>query len=323
MSIVIKERFFMLDKVKTAMLSMARYSWEQGVAAQAMMESGDDDVVVGMCYDAVNRQSADGRLGNLGGQNAVTDPVVIVPSLIHACQLTQDPVLKKALDLAVNWSLKTGPRNAKGIVYHMDHTRQFWVDSIYMFPATLLAAGYADEAIKQADGYIDALWNSDRHLFHHIWDEDKNDFDVAEFWGVGNGWAIAGLSRLIEGLPPEKKDARKNYIDVVTKTITAALPLRDQGMFHNFLDKSDSFLELGFGMLMAYTIAKGVKQNWLPSDLMAVAEDIRITAHKNVDKWGFVRPCCAAPTFNSPGIAPEGQAFFILMESAFAKMEAR
>jgi len=307
----------MLDKVKIALLSMARYSWEQGVCAQAFLESGDDDVVVCLCYDAVNRQSPDGRLGNLGHQNAVTDPVAIVPALIRACEITKDPVLEKALALAMEWSLKNSPRNKEGIVYHMDHTHQFWVDSLYMFPPTLLAAGHPDEAIKQADGYIAALWDSERKLFHHIWDEDKQDFEIVEYWGVGNGWALAGLSRLIEGLPADKKAARDRYIDVVSKTIDAALPLRSNGIFHNFLDKPDSFLEVNFAQMLAYTIARGVKQGWLRADLMAEAEDIRKTVHGYVNPYGLVTPVCGAPTFDKPGIAPEGQAFYILMESAF------
>ena len=33
-----------LDKVTRAMLSMQRASWEHGVAAQAMLESGNDEV---------------------------------------------------------------------------------------------------------------------------------------------------------------------------------------------------------------------------------------------------------------------------------------
>ena len=259
----------MLDKVKTALLSMARYSWEQGVCAQAFLEAGDDVVVVGMCYDAVNRQTKDGRLGNLGQQNGVTDPVVIVPALMRACELTGDPALKKAFDLAMEWACKEAPRNAKGIVYHMDHTKEFWVDSLYMFPATLLAAGYADEAVKQADGYIAALRNTDKKLFHHIWDDDKQDFSVPQFWGVGNGWAMSGLSRLIAGLPDTHKDARERYITIVSETIDAALPLRDKsGMFHNFLNEPDSFLELNFGQMLAYTIFRGVKQGWLRKDLL-------------------------------------------------------
>ena len=307
----------MLEKVKTAMLSMARYSWEQGVCAQAFLEAGDYDVVVCMCYDAANRQSEDGRLSNIGQQNAVTDPVAIVPSLIKAYELTKDPYLKTALDKAMDWSLNGAPRNSKGIVYHMDNSRQFWVDSLYMFPPTLLSAGYPDEAIKQADGYIDALWDKDKGLFRHIWDDEKQDFAVPEHWGVGNGWALAGLSRLIEGLPEQKKEARTRYIDVATKTIEAALPLRKQGIFHNFLDVPDSFLEVNFAQMLTYSIAKGVKGGWLDFALIKEAWDIRETVRGYVSPHGLVTPVCGAPYFDKPGFAPEGQAFYVLMESAF------
>jgi len=310
----------MLDKVKTALLTMARYSWEQGVCAQAFLEAGDDDVVVGLCYDAVNRQSPDGRLGNLGHQSGVTDPVVIVPALIRACKLTNDPKLRAALDLAMEWSLKTAPRSANGIVYHMDNSKQFWVDSLYMFPATLMEAGHPDEAVKQADGYIKALWDADKGLFRHIWDDDKQSFQVAEFWGVGNGWALAGLSRLIVGLPDQYENARKQYVDIVTKTIKAALPLCDNGMFHNFLDKPDSFLELNFGQMLAYTIFKGIKHGWLYKGLLDDGIAIRKTVHEHVTNYGLVTPVCGAPSFDHPGIAPEGQSFYILMETAYAEV---
>jgi len=307
----------MLEKVKSALLAMARYSWEQGVAAQAFLEAGDDDIVVRLCYDAVNRQSPDGRLGNLGYQNGVTDPVAIVPALLKAYQITNDAALKTALDSALEWSLKNAPRNADGIVYHMDNAKQFWVDSLYMFPPTLLAAGYPDEAIKQADGYIQALWDSDAKLFRHIWDDEQQKFTVAEYWGVGNGWAISGLARLISGLPPEKYQAtRQKYITIVTETVQTALKLHSGNMFHNFLDKPETFLELNFAQMLVYTITKGVKQGWLPETLLAHANAIKATVMQNVDNYGFVRPVCGAPYFDRPGIAPEGQAFFILMATA-------
>ena len=35
-----------------------------------------------------------------------------------------------------------------------------------------------------------------------------------------------------------------------------------------------------------------------------------------VDCYGLVRNVCGAPTFDKPGVAPEGQAFHILMEAA-------
>ena len=306
-----------IDNVKSALLAMQRYSWEQGVCAQAFLESGEYDIVVRLCCEAVNRQTPDGRLANIGGMHAVTDPISIIPALIKSCEITKDPTLEKALDKAWQWTLHDAPRSRNGIVYHMDNSRQYWVDSIYMLPPALLSGGYANEAILQADGYIRALWDTEKKLFRHIWDEEKQEFVIAEYWGVGNGWAIAGLSRLIEHLPENKKADRERYIDIVNKTINAAMTLRDGDYFHNFLDKQDSFIEINFAQMLCYTIAKGVGQGWLTEEFLDEARQIRQTIHSHVTPYGFVTDVCGAPHFNTPGIAPEGQAFFILMETVF------
>jgi len=310
----------MLEKVKSALLCMQRYSWEQAVAALAFHESGDEDIALRLVYDAVNRQTPDGRLGNMGGQNAVTDPVAILPVLVWAYDKTQDPTLKAALDKAWQWSLHDAPRNKKGIVYHMDNAQQFWVDSLYMFPPALLSGGYVDEAIKQADGYVDALYDNQVNLFRHIWDDEKQVFEVSAYWGVGNGWAIAGLSRMIEGLPSSKDEVKKRYIAIVSDTCQAALKYEADGLFHNFLTMPDSFIEANFAQMLCYTVYKGVKQGWLDAKFLERVNKIREKVHQSVNQNGYVTPVCGAPFFNSPGIAPEGQAFHILMESAFARM---
>ena len=46
---------------------MRRHAWEQGVAAQAFLESGETDLVVVMAREAVLRQLPDGRLGMSSG----------------------------------------------------------------------------------------------------------------------------------------------------------------------------------------------------------------------------------------------------------------
>lgn len=306
----------MLTKVKQALLAMQRYSWEQAVTAHAFWEAGDEEIAIQLCYDAVNRQTPDGRLGNLGYQSGVTDPVAILPILAKAYERTQDLRLKTAMDKAWKWTLHDAPRNRDGIVYHMDNSRQFWVDSLYMFPPVLLCGGYIDEAIKQADGYIHALWDAEKNLFRHIWDDEKQTFEVAEYWGVGNGWAIVGLGQLIEGLPKDNT-ARSRYIKIVDAACHAALKLQDGGLFHNFLDKPESFIEGNFAQMLCYAVFKGVKQGWLSAELFDMVMPIRDAVCKLVDSYGYVTPVCGAPFFNSPGIAPEAQAFFILMESAY------
>lgn len=41
---------------------------------------------------------------------------------------------------------------------------------------------------------------------------------------------------------------------------------------------------------------------------------------EKVDRDGIVRGVCGAPFFNREGTAPEGQAFYLQMESAFLSL---
>ncbi len=79
-----------LAKVKRAMLSMQRASWEQGVAAQAFLESSEDDMVILMAKESVLRQTGEGRLAVLYHDNGVTDPAASGEAVLYAARLTGD-----------------------------------------------------------------------------------------------------------------------------------------------------------------------------------------------------------------------------------------
>ena len=43
---------------------------------------------------------------------------------------------------------------------------------------------------------------------------------------------------------------------------------------------------------------------------------MRKAASEHVDHLGYVQDVCGVPNFDRPYVAPEGQAFYLLMESA-------
>ena len=45
----------MTEKVKRALLAMQRHNWEQGVAAQAFLEAGDNDLAIAMAAEAYGK----------------------------------------------------------------------------------------------------------------------------------------------------------------------------------------------------------------------------------------------------------------------------
>ena len=73
--------------------------------------------------------------------------------------------------------------------------------------------------------------------------------------------------------------------------------------------------------MLAYAIYTGINKGYLERQYLKKANLMRKAANDKVDQYGFVQDVCSAPHFNKPGISPEGQAFYLLMEAATNKME--
>jgi rhamnogalacturonyl hydrolase YesR len=307
----------LIEKVKRAMLSMQRAAWEQGVAAQALLELGEKDMVVLMAKEAIVRQVPDGRVAMLYSSDAVVDPGSNGEAILYAARVTKDLAIQKAADRLLDYFLHTAPRASDGTLYHIVSAPQIWDDGMYMAPPFLAVAGRVDEALKQIEGYRKYLWNPKARLFSHIWDDGKKQFAEQDFWGVGNGWAAAGMVRVIKALPLSMSNEKKKLVGYVKDVLDGCLAhLRPDGLFHNVVDKQETFVETNLSQMLAYCIYRGYRAGWLDRRYMAAAGKMRKAAHDNVDEFGLVQGVCGSPYFNHPGTATEGQAFFLLMEAA-------
>ncbi|OGO04705.1 MAG: glycosyl hydrolase [Chloroflexi bacterium RBG_13_56_8] len=306
-----------MRKVAYALLAMQRHSWEQGTAAQAFLELGEEELEIVTAYEAVNRQTPDGRLGVTYGGTAITDPSANGEAVLYAAQRTDDAKLRAAAEKQLLWLLEKAPRTAEGTLHHTADAPQIWVDSFYMAPPFLAVAGYGAEAVRQIEGFRALLWDPEAKLFHHRWDDGTQTYLRAAFWGVGNGWAAAGLARVIAALPLSMSAERERLIGYAREVIDGCLVhLRSDGLFHDVVDDCASFVETNLAQMLSYTIFRGVTAGWLAASYLDKARRMREAAHSKVDAHGLVQGVCAAPAFDSPGFAPEGQAFFLLMEAA-------
>ena len=307
----------LVEKVKTAMLSMQRAPWEQGVAAQALLEMGETDLVILMAKEAVLRQIPDGRLGMLYTEQAVTDPASNGEAVLAAGKLTGDPAFKQAADRMLEYLLTKAPKTADGTLHHNNDKPQVWSDAGYMAPPFLAVAGRPDEAVKQIEGFRRFLWNEEKKLYSHIWDDGKKAFERRDFWGVGNGWTAAGMARVIKALPPAMSQEKKRLAGYVRELVDACLTYqREDGLFHDVVDKPETFVETNLAQMLAYTIYRGIQGRWLDASYRTAADRMRRAATAKVDRFGLVQGVCGSPHFNRPGTATEGQAFFLLMEAA-------
>ena len=311
----------MIPRVMNAMLAMQRRAWEQGVAAQALLELGESAWVVLLAKDAVVNQLKDGRLALNEGRGPLADPAANGEPLLHAATVTGDPALRQAADRMLEFLLYKAPRTRDGLIYHNAIENQIWVDACYMAPPFLAVAGYPEEAVRQLVGYRQRLFDAQAHLFYHIWDEDLQAYARQLFWGVGNGWAAAGMARVIRALPERMGRDRALLVGFVKELLDGCLVhQRADGLFHDILDDPETFVETNAAQMLATTIYRGVAGGWLDAAYLPDADRMRAAAHAKVDAYGLVQGVCGAPHFNRSGTATEGQAFFLIMEAAHGEL---
>jgi unsaturated rhamnogalacturonyl hydrolase len=300
------------------MLAMQRRAWEQGVASQALIELGNGAQVVLLAKDALVNQSRDGRLALNGDRAPVTDPASNGEPALFAYGLTGDPAFKRAAERMLAYLLDEAPRTKGGLILHNNDAAWIWVDSFYMAPPFIAVAGRPDEAVRQIVGYRRTLRDPQSGAYFHIWDEARQRFQRQLLWGVGNGWAAAGMTRVIRALPDTMAAERKQLEGYLRELVDACLRFqRDDGLFHDVLDDPTTFVETNAAQMLAYSIYRGVKGGWLEPSCLAHAERMRAAAHAKVDPYGLVQGVCGAPNFDRSGTATEGQAFFLLMEAAY------
>jgi rhamnogalacturonyl hydrolase YesR len=174
-----------------AMLAMQRRAWEQGVAAQALLESGETDLALLLAKDAVVNQLKDGRLGLNEGKGPVADPAANGEPVLFASQVTGEKNLQKAAERMLDFLLCKAPKTRDGIIYHNYIENMLWVDAMYMVPPFLASRRASAEAVKQIVGYRKALINPEMKLYYHIWDEDNAGVRAQTVLGV----AMAGRCR--------------------------------------------------------------------------------------------------------------------------------
>jgi rhamnogalacturonyl hydrolase YesR len=167
------------------------------------------------------------------------------------------------------------------------------------------------------------LWLPEKQLYAHQWDDDAQAILRADCWGVGNGWAAAGITRVRRALPEEMSEERARLEGYIQEVVDGCLThQRADGLYHDVVDDPSTFVETNLAQMLAYTIYRGIQGGWLDTAYRTHADRMRQAAHAKVDPYGLVQGVCGAPSFDRSGTAPEGQAFFVLMEAAYRDLGA-
>lgn len=152
-----------------------------------------------------------------------------------------------------------------------------WADDLYMSISFLARIGeltgeekYFDDAAKQVINFHKYLFDENKELMYHCWYSDTKQNGIA-FWGRANGWALLAQAELLDRLPKNHKD-RNKLISLFKKHITGISKYQNKsGLWHQLLDKSDSFLETSCSAMFTYAIARGINNGYLDKKYLSVA----------------------------------------------------
>jgi unsaturated rhamnogalacturonyl hydrolase len=308
----------LIEKAVTAMLCMQRMAWEQGTASQALIAIGRRDLAILFARDAVVRQTAEGRLGILGSDPGVTDPASNGEAVWFAWQETGEEKFKIAAEAMLDYLLNKAPKTSDGVLHHVTYAKQIWSDAAFMAPPFLALMGAYDESVRQIEGFRKYLMDPEKKMYYHIWDESKNAFERKKFWGGGNGWTAAAIAKIINRLPENRSDLREKMIRYGREVIDGCIALmRPDGLFHDIVDDSATFVETNLAQMLAYSIYTGIKAGWLDVSYKEKADRMRKAARGKIDANGIIQGAAGSPSFDKPGTSTEAQSFFLMMEQAY------
>ncbi len=308
------------DSVKKAMLCMTRQCWEQGIVAQALLETEDVETLELVVYDVVLRRSEDGRLCNVENTPAITDSSFSINATMAIGKEKKDSRYLKAAKQNILFLLNHTERSEDGVLYHMKGAKEIWADSAAFTPYALSLGGYHKEAIEQMKGLQRKLYDPVYKLYYHIWDEETKEYKRNIFWGIGNGWFLTGLIRLYQVLPHSYEKEKRELNHAFIELLDAMLAWETKNhLFYDDMINKNSFEETESSEMIAYAIYRGVKEKILDKEYLERANQIRKAVHKKVGKNGLVMDCASSPDFVLPGTSVEGQAHFLMMEHAFYK----
>ncbi|HMK39797.1 MAG TPA: glycoside hydrolase family 88 protein [Bacteroidota bacterium] len=152
-----------------------------------------------------------------------------------------------------------------------------WADDLYMSVSFLCRRGgltgdarCIDDAALQVMNFHKYLFDDARGLMYHCWYSTPPHAGVA-FWGRANGWALLAQVDLLDRLPNDHPQ-RPALLALLRKHVQGIAAFQSgEGLWHQLLDKSDSYLETSCSAMFTYAVARAVNRGYIEPRFGSVA----------------------------------------------------
>ena len=153
-----------------------------------------------------------------------------------------------------------------------------WADDLYMSVPFLAQMGvesgeraYFDDAARQVIQMSARLQDPVTGLWDHSWFENTVP-DPKFYWGRASGWSIMAAAELLSVMPEDHPE-RARVLEIFRRSAQGAVATQGGiGLWHQLLDKTDSYLETSASAMFTFAIARGVNRGWLSPVYAPVAQ---------------------------------------------------
>jgi rhamnogalacturonyl hydrolase YesR len=187
--------------------------------------------------------------------------------------------------------------------------QSLWADDFYMGVPALAEMGrltgeraWFDDAMKTVTGMNARLFNPQLNIYAHGW--NANNPDAPQFyWGRANGWAVLTLCDLLDVLPKDHLGYPKALAQLRLVLRGVAQYQSGTGLWHQLLDRNDTYLETSATAMFVYGYAHAINQGWIsPTTYGSIAQAGWCGLVTRVNAKGQVEGTCVGTTFASDPI---------------------
>jgi rhamnogalacturonyl hydrolase YesR len=144
-----------------------------------------------------------------------------------------------------------------------------WLDDLYMSVPCLTQMAvltgdrsYFDDAANQILRFYARMHIQGTNLWRHGWVQEMSPHPTFH-WGRANGWALMAMAELLTELPadhPRRAAVLSMFVQQANALRRVQAP---SGLWHQLLDRPDSYEETSASAMYVFAIARGIRYGWL------------------------------------------------------------
>ncbi len=221
-------------------------------------------------------------------------------ALIEACRLKGSEQWREAIDSIALYIRTKQSRLADGTLCRTGPRKMtVWGDDLYMSVPFLARMGtlthdtaYYNDAVRQVIEFYRLLADRQKKIMHHGYYADSAQQALA-CWGRANGWMIVAAAELLTQLPVVYP-GRERVIQALQSHVQGLAACQDSatGLWHQVLDRPESYLETSCSAMFVYSIATGVLNGWLDTAYAANARRGWLGVASRVTMQGYILGTC-------------------------------